>query len=227
MWQLSFATTIARSLRSAKRQRQPQSECNKKTTHEQPVDGKASSALFPPLQIVPHDYALTRASAVIYLEWQLLWVGLPSFSNGTVLVLGAGPPFGFSTSNMDRKRILLYALAFVVFLMLVYMQFRTWRNFDWATFWRESRNLGKPPHIFHLFHAVALIYVAYIMRALRWKIFLRPVRPQASTWNLLSPDADRFHRIGAAGTPGGTHPPLSDCAAGETDVLFAVGGLGR
>ena len=81
---------------------------------------------------------------------------------------------------MDKKRILLYTLAFAAFAVLVYMQFRTWRNFDWATFWRESGNLGRPPHIFHLFHAVALIYVAYFMRALRWKIFLRPVRPQAS-----------------------------------------------
>ena len=127
---------------------------------------------------------------------------------------------------MDKKRILLYTLAFAAFAVLVYMQFRTWRNFDWATFWKESGNLGRPPHIFHLFHAVALIYVAYFMRALRWKIFLRPVRPQASDLEAGGSDADRFHRSGPAGTSWGAHPPLSDCAAGEADVFFAAGSLG-
>ncbi len=103
---------------------------------------------------------------------------------------------------MDRKRILLYTLAFVVFGVLVYMQFRTWRHFDWDTFWRESGNLGKPPHIYHLFHAVALIYLAYAMRAIRWKIFLRPVRPQASSWKLVAPTLVGFTGLALLGRPG-------------------------
>ncbi len=103
---------------------------------------------------------------------------------------------------MDRKRIFLYTLAFAVFAVLVYMQFRTWRNFDWATFWSESRDLGRPPHIYHLFHAVALIYLAYAMRALRWKIFLRPVRPQASAWKLISPTLVGFTGLALLGRPG-------------------------
>lgn len=104
--------------------------------------------------------------------------------------------------NMDRKRILLYTLAFAAFAILVYMQFRTWSHFDWATFWRESRKLGRPPHIYHLFHAVTLIYVAYAMRALRWKIFLRPVRPQASTWQLVGPTLIGFTGLALLGRPG-------------------------
>jgi glycosyltransferase 2 family protein len=103
---------------------------------------------------------------------------------------------------MDRKRILLYTLAFAGFAVLVYMQFRTWRNFDWATFWSESRDLGRPPHIYHLIHAVALIYIAYFMRALRWKIFLRPVRPQASAWKLISPTIVGFTGLALLGRPG-------------------------
>ena len=103
---------------------------------------------------------------------------------------------------MDRKRILLYTLAFVAFAVLVYMQFRTWRHFDWATFWRESGNLGKPPHIYHLFHAVALIYLAYVMRAIRWKIFLRPVRPKASSWKLVAPTIIGFTGLALLGRPG-------------------------
>ncbi len=33
---------------------------------------------------------------------------------------------------------------------------------------------------FHILHGIALIYIGYALRALRWKIFLRPVRPEAS-----------------------------------------------
>jgi uncharacterized protein (TIRG00374 family) len=117
-------------------------------------------------------------------------------------VLGAAPAIGVLPFNMDRKRIFLYALAFVAFAVLVYMQFRTWRNFDWATFWRESGNLGKPPHIYHLFHAVALIYLGYGLRALRWKIFLRPVRPQASSWKLVAPTLIGFTGLALLGRPG-------------------------
>ena len=103
---------------------------------------------------------------------------------------------------MDRKRAFLYSLAFAVFAVLVYMQFRTWRNFDWATFWRESRNLVRPPHIYHLFHAVTLIYLGYAIRALRWKIFLRPVRPRASTWKLIPPTLIGFTGLALLGRPG-------------------------
>lgn len=103
---------------------------------------------------------------------------------------------------MDRKRIFLYALAFAVFAVLVYMQFRTWRHFDWTTFWRESGDLGRPPHIYHLFHSVALIYLAYAMRALRWKIFLRPVRPEASTLGLVAPTLIGFTGLALLGRPG-------------------------
>lgn len=103
---------------------------------------------------------------------------------------------------MDRKRIFLYTLAFAVFVVLVYMQFRTWRHFDWTTFWQESRDLGRPPHIYHLLHAVALIYVAYAMRALRWKIFLRPVRPHTSTLGLVAPTLVGFTGLALLGRPG-------------------------
>ena len=59
-------------------------------------------------------------------------------------MLGAAPAVRALPFNMDKKRILLYTLAFAAFALLVYIQFRTWRNFDWATFWSESRNLGRP-----------------------------------------------------------------------------------
>jgi hypothetical protein len=103
---------------------------------------------------------------------------------------------------MDRKRILLYTLALTVFAVLVYIQFRTWRNFDWATFWAEGGKLAQPRHLAHILHAVALIYLAYGLRAVRWKIFLRPVRPQASAWHLVAPTLVGFAGLALLGRPG-------------------------
>ena len=136
------------------------------------------------------------------------------------------PAIGVLPFNMDRKRILLYTLAFVAFAVLVYMQFRTWRNFDWATFWSESGKLGKPPHIYHLLHAVALIYLAYAMRALRWKIFLRPVRPQASSWKLIAPTIVGFTGLALLGRPGELIRPYLIARRRGPDVFLPVGGLG-
>src|SRR5262249_49529080 len=50
--------------------------------------------------------------------------------------------------------------------------------------------------------ATALIYAAYLLRAVRWKIFLRPVRPEASTWGLVAPTIIGFASLALLGRPG-------------------------
>ena len=126
---------------------------------------------------------------------------------------------------MDRKRILLYTLAFAAFALLVYFQFRHWRSFDWTTFWAESRNRSAPGISFML-HAVGLIYVAYVFRAIRWKIFLRPIRPQASWLELVLPTLIGFTGLGPAGTSRRIHSALSDRPATEAAGFFPGSGLG-
>ena len=49
---------------------------------------------------------------------------------------------------------------------------------------------------------MALIYLGYGLRALRWKIFLRPVRPQASSWKLVAPTLIGFTGLALLGRPG-------------------------
>src|SRR5260370_16857854 len=83
---------------------------------------------------------------------------------------------------MNNKRYVVYAVVFLVLAVLVYLQFRTWQNFDWARF-RETR----PQKWIHVLHGIPLIYLAYGVRAIRWKIFLRPARPQASSATLVPP----------------------------------------
>src|SRR5215467_7861572 len=103
---------------------------------------------------------------------------------------------------MNKKRILLYGIGLAILGALVYVQFRHWSEFDWSTFWRDGRRLGQVPGIFHILHAIALIYLAYVMRAIRWKIFLKPVRPHASWWKLISPTVVGFTGLALFGRPG-------------------------
>jgi uncharacterized protein (TIRG00374 family) len=98
---------------------------------------------------------------------------------------------------MKVKRILLYAAVLTVLLALTYLQFRTWRNFDWATFWSQTGQVKK----LHVAAGIVLIYVAYGLRALRWKIFLRPVR-HTTTTELMNPTIIGFTGLALLGRAG-------------------------
>ncbi|HZE27381.1 MAG TPA: lysylphosphatidylglycerol synthase transmembrane domain-containing protein [Terriglobales bacterium] len=99
---------------------------------------------------------------------------------------------------MDKKRALLTGIAFAVLAALMYTQFRTWKNFDWELFLSQTHNVSK----YHILHGVALIYIAYVLRAVRWKIFLRPVRPDASIIQLVAPTIIGFTGLALLGRPG-------------------------
>ncbi len=99
---------------------------------------------------------------------------------------------------MNKRQITIYAVVAAILAGLVYLQFRTWRDFDWPTFWTQTDHVNK----FHILQAVLYIYLGYLMRAWRWKIFLRPVRPQASTLRLISPTVIGFTGLALLGRPG-------------------------
>src|SRR5208282_1613245 len=98
---------------------------------------------------------------------------------------------------MGKKRYLAYAVVAAILAILIYMQFRTWKNFDWATFWDQSRQVS----LLHILNAVLLIYLSYFLRAVRWKIFLRPVRRQTSTLALIPPTLIGFTGLALLGRP--------------------------
>lgn len=97
---------------------------------------------------------------------------------------------------MKTKHYVAYAVVCLVLATLVYLQFRTWRNFDWAKL--VQFELGWR----HILHAVVLIYLAYFLRAVRWKIFLRPVRENASMIGLIPPTIIGFTGLALLGRPG-------------------------
>jgi len=99
---------------------------------------------------------------------------------------------------MDRKRTIATGVVLVVLAVLVYIQFRTWRNFRWELFLSQTHHVHK----LHILHAVALVYIGYVLRAIRWKIFLRPVRPQATSTALVAPTIIGFTGLALLGRPG-------------------------
>jgi hypothetical protein len=99
---------------------------------------------------------------------------------------------------MDKKRILASVVVFLILAVLVYLQYRHWRTFDWGTFWSQTHRINK----FRVLYAIALIYFAYILRALRWKIFLKPVQPKARTLDLVSPTLIGFTGLALLGRAG-------------------------
>jgi uncharacterized protein (TIRG00374 family) len=99
---------------------------------------------------------------------------------------------------MDKKRVIVTAAVFVILAALVYLQYRHWQSFDWGTFWSQIHRIKKV----HVLHAIALIYIAYVMRAVRWKIFLKPVRPNSKVMELVSPTLIGFAGLALLGRAG-------------------------
>jgi glycosyltransferase 2 family protein len=98
---------------------------------------------------------------------------------------------------MNKKQVLIYGLVFAILVVLVYLQFRTWRDFDWATFWQQTDHVSR----LHIAWGIGIIYLAYFMRAVRWAIFLKPVR-HTSTARLLAPTILGFTGLALLGRPG-------------------------
>jgi len=97
---------------------------------------------------------------------------------------------------MSTKRILTTAAVVVILGLLIYFQVQHWRSFDWGRFRAASR--VEPLHVIA---AIALIYVTYVLRALRWKIFLEPVC-KTRTSRLVGPTFIGFTGLALLGRPG-------------------------
>jgi len=131
---------------------------------------------------------------------------------------------------MKNRQYILYVVVVVILAALVYLQFRTWQNFDWAKLLQF--HLGWR----HIFHGVALIYFAYLLRAVRWKIFLRPVRKHASILGLVPPTVIGFTGLALLGRPGELIRPYliarrenlnvaSQLAVWAVERIFDIGGF--
>jgi uncharacterized protein (TIRG00374 family) len=97
---------------------------------------------------------------------------------------------------MTKKRILSTVIVLAILSVLVYLQVQHWRSFDWVRFRQASQ-----VNLLHIAIAVGLVYLTYVMRAWRWKIFLEPVC-RSRTSRLLSPTIVGFTGLALLGRPG-------------------------
>jgi glycosyltransferase 2 family protein len=116
---------------------------------------------------------------------------------------------------MDKKRIVASLVVLLILAVLFYLQYKHWQSFDWGTFWAQTHRIKK----LHVLHAIALIYVGYVFRAVRWKIFLKPVRPKAKMIEMLSPTLIGFTGLALLGRAGEFIRPY--LIARRTDLPFS------
>ena len=98
---------------------------------------------------------------------------------------------------MNKKHTLVTAIVVAVLCLLVYLQVHAWKKFDWATFWRHTGHVNWE----YVLLSVALTYLAYVLRAMRWRIFLKPLR-ETTTARLLAPQFIGFAGLALLGRPG-------------------------
>src|ERR1041385_1520794 len=98
---------------------------------------------------------------------------------------------------MNKKRFLLTTLVIAILAILVFLQMKTWRRFEWDKFALATKDI----RISLIIAGIALIYSVYVLRALRWKILLRPVC-HAQTRQLLGPTVIGFTGMALLGRPG-------------------------
>ena len=98
---------------------------------------------------------------------------------------------------MNKKRIVVTAIVVLALALLIYLQVRTWRRFDWSRFAAATQGAN----FYFIGLGVALIYFDYYLRALRWKILLRPVC-RTTSLRLLAATVIGFTGTALLGRPG-------------------------
>ncbi len=99
---------------------------------------------------------------------------------------------------MSRRQAITFLIIVAVLGALVYLQLREWQRFDWKKFKEgtEGINLGM------ILLGVGLVHMADFLRAIRWKIFLRPTRPETPWTSLIAPQFVGFAGLALLGRPG-------------------------
>jgi uncharacterized membrane protein YbhN (UPF0104 family) len=98
---------------------------------------------------------------------------------------------------MKKNQVISLIVVAAILGALVYFQFRSWQTFDWAKFRQYTGGVS----LWHIGAGIALIYLAYVLRAVRWAIFLKPTAP-TSFRRLIAPQIIGFAALGLFGRAG-------------------------
>jgi glycosyltransferase 2 family protein len=98
---------------------------------------------------------------------------------------------------MNKKRTLVTVVVVIVLCLLVYLQVHAWKKFDWKTFWSHTEHVNWA----YIALSVAIIYSLYALRAVRWRIFLKPMCDTTSG-RLMAPQFIGFAALALLGRAG-------------------------
>jgi uncharacterized membrane protein YbhN (UPF0104 family) len=93
-----------------------------------------------------------------------------------------------------KKRDGIVWFSLIVILIVIVVLFRDRIHFDWATFWTQLKHANP----WHIGAGIALIYMTYWMRALRWSVFLAPTK-KVSSGTLMGPQFIGFTAVALFG----------------------------
>jgi len=98
---------------------------------------------------------------------------------------------------MNKKRTLMTVIVLAALCLLIYLQIRTWRKFDWAAFWSQTQHIRW----IDVAAGVGFTYLTCYLRALRWRIFMKPMRA-TTTAALVAPQFVGFTALALLGRAG-------------------------
>jgi uncharacterized protein (TIRG00374 family) len=98
---------------------------------------------------------------------------------------------------MNKKRTLVTVGVVAILGALIYLQVHTWKTFNWTVFWKNTEHVRWD----YVAYSVVLIYLAYIIRAVRWRIFLKPLK-HTTTAHLIPAQFIGFAGLALLGRPG-------------------------
>jgi glycosyltransferase 2 family protein len=98
---------------------------------------------------------------------------------------------------MKRKHAITTTFVFSVLAILIYLQVRHWHNFDWAKF----RAVTSGVNVWSLLLAVGFTWLTYVLRGIRWALFLRPTKEVPLT-RLIAAQFIGFTGLALLGRPG-------------------------
>ena len=98
---------------------------------------------------------------------------------------------------MNKKHTLVTVIVLAILGALIYLQVHTWKTFNWKIFWKNTEHVRWD----YVAAAVVIVYSTYWVRAIRWRIFLKPLR-ETTTARLIPPQFIGFAGLALLGRPG-------------------------
>lgn len=98
---------------------------------------------------------------------------------------------------MKKKQAVTSGIVVAILVALIYVQVKAWRHFDWATFWLYTKSVN----FLIVLAGIAVVYLIYVLRATRWRVFLRS-RQSVHAIDLVPSQFIGFTGLALLGRPG-------------------------